>query len=309
MLDRVLGEPGLMIFAASLASLCLLVPATILATRRRTRVSSRLDLKSFSEAIAAPPPTNASDWFAKIGRRLSAQSGEEVSRVRKQLMRAGFFKPSAPYVFLGVRVAALIAPQILFLISLPILPFQLEGMFLLMASVTLAALGYLLPTTVIDRWISAREQQYSDGFPDMMDLLVACVEAGLSMDAAILRISDELRQNYEHLAAQLYMMSLEIRAGRDRNTAWQNLADRLGLDEARSLSTMLKQSDELGTSVGETLRVFASDMRERRMLLAEEKALALPAKLVVPLILFVFPTLLAVLMLPAVIRMMQVFGT
>ena len=224
-------------------------------------------------------------------------------------LRAGFFKPSAPYVFLGVRVAALIAPQILFLISLPLLPFQLEGMFLLMASVTLAALGYLLPTTVIDRWISAREQQYSDGFPDMMDLLVACVEAGLSMDAAILRISDELRQNYEHLAAQLYMMSLEIRAGRDRNTAWQNLADRLGLDEARSLSTMLKQSDELGTSVGETLRVFASDMRERRMLLAEEKALALPAKLVVPLILFVFPTLLAVLMLPAVIRMMQVFGT
>lgn len=309
MLDRVLGEPGLMIFAASLASLCLLIPATILATRRRTRVSSRLDLKSFSEAIAAPPPANASDWFAKIGRRLSAQSGEEVSRVRKQLMRAGFFKPSAPYVFLGVRVAALVGPQLLFLISLPILPFKLEGMFLLMASVTLAALGYLIPTTIIDRWISAREQQYSDGFPDMMDLLVACVEAGLSMDAAILRISDELRQNYEHLAAQLYMMSLEIRAGRDRNTAWKNLADRLGLDEARSLSTMLKQSDELGTSVGETLRVFASDMRERRMLLAEEKALALPAKLVVPLILFVFPTLLAVLMLPAVIRMMQVFGT
>ena len=129
------------------------------------------------------------------------------------------------------------------------------------------------------------------------------------MDAAILRISDELRLNYEHLAAQLYMMSLEIRAGRDRNAAWQNLADRLGLDEARSLSTMLKQSDELGTSVGETLRVFASDMRERRMLLAEEKALALPAKLVVPLILFVFPTLLAVLMLPAVIRMMHVFGS
>lgn len=306
MIDQILGEPGLMIFASALACLFLLVPATVLATRRRMRVSSRLDLKAFSEAVAAPTPTGASDWFAKIGRRLSAQSGEEVSRVRKQLMRAGFFKPSAPFVFLGIRVAALVVPQVVFLLSLPLFPFELDSVYLLIGSAVLALIGYMVPTSIVDRLVEARERHYSDGFPDMMDLLVACVEAGLSMDAAILRISDELRQSHEHLAGQLYMMSLEIRAGRDRNSAWQNLADRLGLEEARSLATMLKQSDELGTSVGETLRVFATDMRERRMLLAEEKALALPAKLVVPLILFVFPTLLAVLMLPAVVRMMDV---
>ena len=97
-------------------------------------------------------------------------------------------------------------------------------------------------------------------------------------------------------------------AGRARTEAWRNFADRLGLDEARALATMLRQSEELGTSVGETLRVFAIDMREKRMLYAEEKALALPAKLVVPLILFVFPSLLTVLMLPAVVRMMEVMA-
>lgn len=313
MLERVFSEPGLLIFAGALASLVLLIPATILATRTRTRVSSRLDLSSVSAAEynqthKAAGSQGATDWFAAIGERLSSQSTEEVSRLRKQLARAGFFKPSTPYVYLGIQVAALILPQGLLLLTIPLLPFELEGRYLLIGSAALAIIGYMIPTSTVNRLIEKREQQYRDGFPDMMDLLVACVEAGLSLDAAIMRISDELRLRYEHLAAQLYMMSLEIRAGRSRGAAWENFAERLGLEEARSLAVMLKQSEELGTSVGETLRVFASDMRERRMLLAEEKALALPAKLVVPLILFVFPTLLAVLMLPAVVRMMYVFG-
>ncbi|MEM1037081.1 MAG: type II secretion system F family protein [Pseudomonadota bacterium] len=309
MLETFFNEPGLLIFAGALASLLLIIPATVLATRDRSRVSSRLDLSAIS---AAQPETSAtqgaSDWFAAIGQRLTSQSGEEVSRLRKQLMRAGFFKPSSPYVFLGIQLASLVLPQILLLISLPFLPFELEGILLLLTSAALAIIGYMIPTSTVNRLVERREQHYRDGFPDMMDLLVACVEAGLSMDAAIVRISDELRLRYEHLAAQLYMMSLEIRAGRNRSAAWDNFAERLGLEEARALAVMLKQSDDLGTSVGETLRVFAVDMRERRMLLAEEKALALPAKLVVPLILFVFPTLLAVLMLPAVVRMMYVFG-
>ncbi|MEC7290725.1 MAG: SLC13 family permease, partial [Pseudomonadota bacterium] len=179
---------------------------------------------------------------------------------------------------------------------------------LLGSSIFAAAFGYMLPTMFLNRQIEQREQQYRDGFPDMMDLLVACVEAGLSLDGAIIRIAEELQFRYPHLSRQLHMMSLEMRAGRDRNTAWGNFAERLGLEEARSLATMLKQSEELGTSIGETLRVYGADMREKRMLRAEEKALALPAKLVLPLIMFVFPTLLVVLMMPAVVRMMWVFG-
>ena len=161
---------------------------------------------------------------------------------------------------------------------------------------------------MLDKKVSKREDQYREGFPDMMDLMVACVEAGLSLDGAVQRVSDELVQRYPNLADHLKIMNLETRAGRARVEAWKNFADRLGLDEARALATMLRQSEELGTSVGETLRVFATDMREKRMLYAEEKALALPAKLVVPLILFVFPSLLTVLMLPAVVRMMDVMA-
>lgn len=308
MLNRLLLEPGLLLFAVSIISIVVLVPVTLVITRRRMRLSARLDLAAVSTAAAAPDPIGASEWFARIGRRLSAQSEEEVSRLRKQLMRAGFFKPTTPFVFLGIRIAAILLPQIIYVLALPVLPIQLEGIHVLFGSAGLAVVGYLLPSMFVNRIIQQREREYSEGFPDMMDLLVACVEGGLSIDAAILRISDELRHRYEHLAAQLYLMSLEIRTGRDRTTAWQNLADRLGLEEARSLAVMLKQSDELGTSVGETLRVFATDMRERRMLLAEEKALALPAKLVLPLILFIFPVLLSVLMLPVVVRMMDVFS-
>jgi len=133
----------------------------------------------------------------------------------------------------------------------------------------------------------------------MMDLLVACVEAGLSLDAAVMRVSEELELRHVELSLNLKTLALEMRAGRARKAAWRAFANRVGLEEAGSLATMLRQSEEMGTSLGETLRIFSSDMRQRRMLMAEEKAMALPAKLTVPLLLFVFPVLLGVLILRA----------
>jgi tight adherence protein C len=164
------------------------------------------------------------------------------------------------------------------------------------------------PDRVIQMRRAKREAEYRDGFPDLLDLLVASVEAGLSLDAAVGRVSEELVRRYPNLAEQLQLLSREMRAGRSRKDAWLNLADRVGMDEARSLATMLRQAEEMGTSLGETLAVFAEDMRTRRMLKAEEKAAALPAKLTLPLILFIFPCLLGVLVLPAAIRLSQNLG-
>lgn len=152
-----------------------------------------------------------------------------------------------------------------------------------------------------------RELEYSEGFPDLLDLLVASVEAGLSLDAAVARVCDELARRYPRLTIHLRMLTLELRAGRARKEAWMTFADRLGIEDARSLATMLRQAEDMGTSLGETLSVFSSDMRQKRMLRAEEKALALPVKLTVPLIVFIFPCLLGVLMLPAVFKFMQAF--
>jgi tight adherence protein C len=153
-----------------------------------------------------------------------------------------------------------------------------------------------------------REREYSEGFPDLLDLLVASVEAGLSLDASVTRVTEELDRRYPNLTIHLRMLVLELRAGRSRKEAWGSLADRLGIADARALATMLRQAEDMGTSLGETLGVFSQDMRAKRMLRAEEKALALSAKLTVPLILFIFPCLLGALLLPAGIRLMQVFG-
>jgi tight adherence protein C len=163
------------------------------------------------------------------------------------------------------------------------------------------------PDQVLKMRRTAREREYADGFPDLLDLLVASVEAGLSLDAAVTRVTDELARRYPNLTVHLRFLVLELRAGRARKDAWSAFADRLGIDDARALATMLRQSEEMGTSLGETLSVFSQDMRQKRMLRAEEKALALSAKLTVPLILFIFPCLLGALMLPAAARLAHVF--
>ncbi|MHB8528631.1 MAG: type II secretion system F family protein, partial [Caulobacteraceae bacterium] len=127
-------------------------------------------------------------------------------------------------------------------------------------------------------------------------------------DAAVGRVTDELVRRYPNLAAHLKFLTLELRAGRSRKDAWAGLAERLGIEEAKSLSTMLRQAEEMGTSLGETLAIFSDDMRAKRMLRAEEKAMALPAKMMLPLILFIFPCLMGVLMLPAGYKIIKTLG-
>lgn len=277
--------------------------------RDRRQVSDRLKAddgrSSRTSAYSERPKVSL---IEKIGRRFTDPNSADLTKLRFRLMKAGYYGKSAPHIYIGIRFVALIIPQFILLACWPLIDQYMPKHGLLLSSVALAIIAFISPSFILDKKVSSREDQYRNGFPDMMDLLVACVEAGLSLDGAVQRVSDELVQRYPNLADHLKIMNLEMRAGRARTEAWKNFADRLGLDEARALATMLRQSEELGTSVGETLRVFASDMREKRMLYAEEKALALPAKLVVPLILFVFPSLLVVLMLPAVVRMMYVFS-
>ncbi len=307
MLQDFLDNPGLLIFSVTILALSILAPLLISSSNHRRRLNDRLE--------GSDNLTGASDLgvdaklklIESFGRRLADPTSRDVSKLQTRLMQAGYFSKSAPFIYLGVRVFTLVAMQVLLFLIWPIIHNYVFGAGLLTASVVAAVIGYLLPSMILDKQVQKRKQACRDGFPDMMDLLVACIQAGLSLDAAVLRIADELRGRHPHLAAQLHLMTLETRAGRDRSSAWKKFAMRLGLDEARSLATMLKQSEDLGTSVGDTLSVFADDMREKRMLKAEEKALALPAKLVLPLIAFVFPTLLIVLMLPAVVRMMWVF--
>ena len=248
------------------------------------------------------------DQVKRVGDRIALQDPARLSALRSRLMQAGFFGREAVTIYLGGRVIALLAATLATLIIIPIASHHAGGFGAIAVAGVFAVAALLGPEHLIKMRITSREREYREGFPDLLDLLVASVEAGLSLDAAVGRITDELVRRYPRLAEHLKLLTLELRAGRSRREVWSRLADRLGIDEAGSFATMLRQSEEMGTSLGGTLKVFAEEMRSKRMLRAEEKALALPAKLVVPLILFIFPCLLGVLMLPAAYKVMLVLG-
>jgi tight adherence protein C len=244
----------------------------------------------------------------RVGDKLAVRDPSQVSSLRGQLMRAGFYNREAVAIYLGARFSALAVATVATILVLPFASKTGGGMLAFVIAVSLAVGALIGPERFLKSKIADREREYREGFPDLLDLLVASVEAGLSMDAAVGRITDEIARRYPRLAEHLRLLSLELRAGRSRREVWQRLAERLGIDEASSFATMLRQAEEMGTSLGDTLKVFSDDMRSKRMLRAEEKALSLSAKLTVPLVVFIFPCLLGVLLLPAIVQLMKVFG-
>ena len=222
-------------------------------------------------------------------------------------MQAGFAGKEAVAFYLGVRTIALVAATV---VTLSLLPFAFSKSAL--AAIAMAGAFALAAIMAPDQFIrmrrNAREREYRDGFPDLLDLLVASVQAGLSLDAAVGRIAEELARRYPNLTEHLMLMTLELRAGRARKEAWTRLADRLGIEEAYSFATMLRQAEDMGTSLGDTLTAFSDDMRAKRILRAEELANTLPAKLMLPLILFIFPCLMGVLILPAAVHIAAALG-
>ncbi|MGZ3377089.1 MAG: type II secretion system F family protein [Phenylobacterium sp.] len=244
----------------------------------------------------------------RLGQQSAVRDPAKLSVLRSRLMQAGFYNREAPVIYLGVRAASLAAATLGVILVLPLVVGGKGGFGGVAIAGVLSLIAIMGPDRVLNMRRSKREREYADGFPDLLDLLVASVEAGLSLDAAVTRVTEELARRYPNLTVHLRFLVLELRAGKSRKDAWSAFADRLGIDDARQLATMLRQAEEMGTSLGETLTVFSQDMRSKRMLRAEEKALALSAKLTVPLIVFIFPCLLGSLMLPAAARLVHVFS-
>ena len=226
--------------------------------------------------------------------------------LRGKLMAAGFSSPLAPRAFSLIRL--------MLVIGLPLLLFawlamtgQRPGIIrLYIEAVILAMAGLYAPMLYIRLKAGNRQRDIINGFPDALDLLLVCVEAGLGLEAAFARVGMEMTRSHPLLAEQLGAVVLELRAGRSREDALRRMADRAGVDEIRSFATLLIQSSKLGTSMGQTLRTYASEMREKRRMRAEEKAHRLPVLLSVPLVVFMLPVMIGVLILPAVIRLVRV---
>ena len=231
-----------------------------------------------------------------------SHSNEKHMRLlRRQLLQAGFLDPRAPAFYFIARTILAVGLGISAFFLIPIISPGTKTMFWPMVGLCGLA-GYFGPGFYLGRRIASRKTEHRAGFPDFMDLLVVCADAGLSMESALDRVGREISDAYPSLGGNIHMATLEMRAGRSLSEALEHLGDRLGLEEARSFATLLQQSEELGSSMTEALRVYSDDMRHKRLSRAEEKAYSLPAKLSVPLVLCVFPVLVVVIMLPAYVR-------
>ena len=304
LLDLVLDDPVLLTALLGATGLALVgaVLASIFQSRNdlRRRATEGMDRQARRGDAERHKPLERLVGYLET---TFAQSDERQSRVlRLQLVQAGFFHQRAPAYYFAARVGAAAVLGLVGLVLVPLLVGDTTGSTLALYAGVFAVLGYLLPSLYISRRIQARMQEHRIGFPDFMDLMVVCSEAGLSLEAGIERIARELVEGYPSLAENLYMMSLEMRAGKSLTESLERFGRRLGIEEAMMLATLLQQSAELGTSLTQSLKVYSDEMRGKRLARAEEKAYALPAKLVVPLTLFIFPILLITLMLPVVIQ-------
>ena len=233
-------------------------------------------------------------------RHYNSGATEETKVLRRRMVMAGIYDEHAvAYFFLGRTVLAVVLATLAFFF----LPMEHGTAHYWMFTGVAGLVGYLGPSLYIDNRIKTRKQEHQSGFPDFMDLLVVCADAGLSMEASLDRVGRELGDTYPSLTANIHMACLEIRAGRTMSEALEHLGDRLGIEEARSFSTLIQQSEELGSSITDALRVYSDDMRHKRLSRAEEKAYSLPAKLSVPMMICIFPVLFVVILLPVFVRL------
>ena len=253
---------------------------------------------------AAPVDGNFQVRFTEpLAQLLLPEANWQHSHLRVRLVRAGFREPQAIRLYLAAKV--------IFGLTLPLL----TGLVLLscglLASAPLASagavasvalLGFFAPNLYVLHHLQARRLLIAEAFPDGLDMLVVCVEAGLSLDAAIQRVSRELVHSHPLLAEEFALVSLELRAGRGRDEALHGLADRTGVEDIRAFVSILVQTQHFGTSIASSLREQANDLRLVRMQRAREKAGKLPVKLIFPIMVFIFPAMFLVILGPAVIR-------
>lgn len=243
--------------------------------------------------------------LSKLQTSFGSLSDEKRSSLKRMLVRAGLMSSRAPFIYYSARlVSALILP-ILALVILSLMIGSLAPDILILVTIGFCLVGYMLPYVVVRLRTSERQREAREGFPDAMDMLLVCVEAGLGLSAAIDRVSGEILRSNRVLAEHFTLVNLEVRAGTSRSDALKNFADRAGVTEISALVTLLIQSENLGTSIADSLRVYASEMRSKRLIRAEEKANKLPVKMALPLGFAILPCLIIVVMTPMIIRMVR----
>lgn len=241
------------------------------------------------------------DTLANVGKMLPAPTTDKATRTQLLMIRAGYRSPEALLAMRGVKLVFPVAALAgIYFSGL----YRINAFFI---PVVAFALGYLLPDMWLTWRVSVRQHQLRRGLPDALDLLVICVEAGLGLDQALLKVSQDMKITHPQLSEELQFVNLEMRIGKTRIDALRELARRTGLDDIKALTAMLIQTERFGTSIAQSLRVYSDDMRIKRRQRAEEMSAKTSVKMVPPLVFFIFPALMVVILGPAVLTLMQQF--
>ena len=307
-----MGLPFTIVVDAGVFALVVLV--AVLAARR---VEADMAVRRRLRGVAAPAaPSKRAALIRRQDvrnpilawvQRASLTDPKERQKLRKDLIQAGFPGQSAPAWYVVIRFSLAVGLPLAFVFSQRFLPKPFTGLGLMFIPLFLAGVGLIIPSAFVGNRAGARRTRLEHEFPDALDMMVVCVEAGLGLEGALVRVGEETAQSHPRIALEFQTVSQELRAGHTRVEALRNLADRTQVDMVKSFVALMIQTDALGVSIGNSLRTYSAEMRQNRMLKAEEKAMRLPVLLTIPIVTCVLPVIVASVMLPAIIEIVRNF--
>jgi tight adherence protein C len=327
-MDALLGNQTLVLAVAAIAGMIFVIAVaagvrSMLSGRndvvdrlgRATRTGAELDAFDRSGSYSGNVPAPREEFSKKVARLLKPFSAlakptksDELSRARLNMIRAGLRGENSLEIFMGLKLFLAPLLTIGFLEANANLSSPLEFPVDVVLAIWICGFVFFVPNVWLNGKIKERQQALERALPDAMDLLVTCVEAGLGLDAAMARVGQEMTLSSPILADELNQTFLEVQAGVPRADSFRRLAERTGVEDLRSLSAMLIQTEIFGTSVARALRIHSDGMRVKRMQQAEEKAAMVSVKMTIPLVLCILPSLIAVVMGPAIVMIAQSFG-
>lgn len=295
-----------------LGMLLILLALPVVMKRQRDRFRELKDQvpKTGTEKKKGLRKADRMDKLEKFAQFLEPQKKEELSAAKLNMLRAGYTGKNSVRMFHAIQFLM----AILFLVGGLIIALvksmsqEMSGMDLLLHSLLPCAIGYYLPRYYVNKRISQRQTEIIQGFPDALDLMLVCVEAGQSLDQSIIRVGKESRAGYPALADEFDLVAQEVKAGKERISVLKDMSERVGVPDVASFVTTIIQSATFGTSIADALRVYSADMRDKRIMRAEEKANMLPTKLTLGTMLFTVPPLLVILIGPSVYGMVTMMA-
>jgi tight adherence protein C len=296
----------LLIFGAvALMTVAIMREAERLLEQRRRLGSQTVTGGGISAPSLLAKRASENAFFRWVQVSTSINDPDERNQLRQALMLAGFTSPNAAIWYVIARFSLAILLPVLFIVSQFLSAKPETGMGVVIWPIILCAVGLFAPSRILTSLASSRQQQLEFEFPDALDLMVVCVEAGLSLDAAFVRVGQETKESHPRISEEFERVSEQLRAGRARPDALRAMADRTGVPAIKSFAALLIQTEMLGAGIAQTLRTFSNEMRETRFIKAEEKAMRIPVLMTIPLVACILPVIVTALLLPALIDVMR----